>query len=216
MAKKIVKGKTTYGVSRYTFFELLEDDIETGKATYGDPVELLGTVEIAPTDSGGTNPFDADNGPYEVDSYIEKMGHDITNADIPPEVDAMWRGATLVDNGVEFKRDTAAMAPYFAAAWMIDKSNGAKRLVRYYKGKYGFASNVGAKTKPSEGAPEHQTAKATFSASFRECDDKGYYFIDTDNLPEGITEAEAIKQWFTDPNWYPTGTTVTPTVPEGE
>ena len=24
----------------------------------------------------------------------KKLGHDITNADIPPEVDAMWRGLT--------------------------------------------------------------------------------------------------------------------------
>lgn len=213
---KTVKGRTKFGVSRYTFWLLLEDDVTTGKATYGEPVHLKGTTEIAPTDSGGINPFDADNGPYEVDSYVEKMGHEITNADIPPEVDVMWRGAELVDGGMEFTKDTAAKAKEFAVAWMIDKSNGAKRLVRYYKGKYGFASNVGAKTRPSEGAPEHQTAAATYSAVFRDCDDKAYYFIDTDNLPEGVTEAEAIKQWFTDPNWYPSGTTVTPTVPEGE
>lgn len=91
-------------------------------------------------------------------------------------------------------------------AWIIEKANGVKRLVRYYKGKYGFASNIGGKTKASEGAPEHQTTKATFSAVFRDSDGKGYYYIDTDNLPEGVTEAQAIENWFKDPNWYPSTT----------
>lgn len=201
--KEIKKPHSKIGVSNYTFFPITADDIATGKTTYGEAVTLPGTVEIAPTDSGSTSTFDADNGAYEVDSYVEKMGHEITNADIPPEVDAMWRGAELVDNGVEFNKDTVAKAEYFAVAWIIEKSNGVKRLVRYYKGKYGFASNIGGKTKASEGAPEHQTAKATFSAVFRDSDGKGYYYIDTDNLPDGVTEAQAIENWFKDPNWYP-------------
>ena len=50
---------------------------------YGEAYNLKGTVEIAPTDSGGSDVFDADNGAYEASSYIEKLGHDITNADIP-------------------------------------------------------------------------------------------------------------------------------------
>ena len=148
--KEINKPHSKIGVSNYTFFPITADDMATGKTTYGEAVTLPGTVEIAPTDSGSTSTFDADNGAYEVDSYVEKMGHEITNADIPPEVDAMWRGAELVDNGVEFNKDTAAKAEYFAVAWIIEKANGVKRLVRYYKGKYGFASNIGGKTKASE------------------------------------------------------------------
>ena len=79
-------------------------------------------------------------------------------AGIPPEVDAMMRGLELKDNGVEVGKKTNA--PYFGVAWRVTKSNGHYRLVRYYKGKYGFASPVGAKTKPSEDAAEKQTAKA--------------------------------------------------------
>lgn len=208
--EKTRKPKTSIGVSRYTVFPLLTDDPATGATTYGEAKALLGTVEIVPTDTGSTSPFDADNGAYEVDSYIEKMGHDITNADIPPYFDALLRGAETVDGGVEVTKDTVPKAPYFASAWMIEKSGGGKRLVRYYKGKYGFASNVGGKTKASEGAPEHQTAKATYSAVFRDSDGKGYYYLDTDDLPEGVTEAQAIEKWFSDPNWYPS------TAPEQE
>ena len=83
----------TIGVDKYTFFPLTEDTAES--LTYGTAVALPGTVEIAPTDTGGSDVFDADNGAYCTETYIEKMGHDITNADIPPEVDAMWRGIEM-------------------------------------------------------------------------------------------------------------------------
>lgn len=208
------KPKTTIGVSRYTAFPITSDD---GEGTvYGTPVPVPGTVEIAPTDTGSTNTFDADNGAYETDSYIEKMGHDITNADIPPEVENAWRGLGSSKYMVEVDRDSAGKAPDFGVAWMVTKHDGHFRLVRYYKGKYGFASNVGGKTKPSEGAPEHQTAKATFTAVFRDSDDKGYAYIDTANLPEGVTESTAIEKWFTDMNWCPDGTTVVSAKNEGE
>ena len=93
------KPLPTIGVDKYTFFAVKTDTSEG--ATYGDPYNLRGTVEIAPTDAGGSDVFDADNGAYETSNYIEKLGHDITNADIPPEVDSMWRGLTQKDGVVE-------------------------------------------------------------------------------------------------------------------
>lgn len=196
-----IKPKTTIGVDKYTIF--LIDTSGDGDATYGDALPVPGLVEIAPTDSGSTQPFDADNVAYEIDSYIESMGHELTNADIPPEVEAVIRGLTLKDNGVEYDKDASGKVPYCGVAWRVLKSDGHYRLVRYYKGKYAFASNVGGQTKPSEGAPEHQTATATYAAVPRDSDGKIYYYLDTDNLPEGVTEAEAIENWFTDMNWYP-------------
>lgn len=203
----INKPKTTIGVSNYTFWVMEEDSKQSGTAKYGGAYTLPGTVEISPTDNGGTENFDADNGAYEVESYVEKMGHEITNADIPPEVDRMWRGLDSVEAGVNIKRDTFAKTPYCAVAWMIMKSDGSYRLVKYFKGKYGFASNIGGKTKKSEGAAEKQTAKATYSATFRDCDDNGYYYIDTNNLPEGVTEDEAVEKWFTEVDYFPTAVT---------
>ena len=41
--------------------------------TYGTAVSLPGTVEIAPTDTGGSDVFDADNGAYCAEAYIEKV-----------------------------------------------------------------------------------------------------------------------------------------------
>lgn len=142
------KPLPTIGVDKYTFFKVNEDSVSGTE--YGEAYNLKGTVEIAPTDSGGSDVFDADNGAYEASSYIEKLGHDITNADIPPEVDAMWRGLTRKNGVVEVGNDVKTV--YFGVAWRILKSDGSYRYVRYYKGSYSFASNVGGKTKPSSGS----------------------------------------------------------------
>lgn len=189
----------TVGVDRYTFFKLLTDD--TAGATYDAGVELPGTVEIAATDSGGSDVFDADNGAYCSDSYLENIGHDITNADIPPEVDAAWRGLEIKNGMLEV--GDVAQAPYFGVAWRIQKAGGAVRYVKYYKGTYGFASSVGGKTRPSKGASEKQTAKATYTAVKRQNDGMYYAYVDSDKLPEGVTQDTVEEKWFTDITWSP-------------
>lgn len=206
-------GKTTIkkpyrimGISDYTFWKMETDDKETKKATYGDAYALPGLVQITATDSGGTQTFDADNSPYEIDSYVEKMGHDIENADVPPQVDRIWRGLDPDAIGVTIDQNTFGKTPYFAVAWKIKLGGGNYRLVKYYKGKYGFASNIGAKTANSEGAPEKQTAKASFTAAFRDCDGKGYYYLDTGDLPESVDKDEVIAKWFSEVDYAPTAT----------
>lgn len=194
------KPLPTIGVDRYTFFNIVSDD-ENG-AEYGEGVNLKGIVEIAPTDAGGSDTFDADNGAYETTTYIEKIGHEITNADIPPEVDAVWRGLERNNGVVEVGNDTATV--YFGVAWRILKSDGTYRYVRYYKGSYSFASNVGGKTKPSSGSIDKQTAKATYTAVQRDYDNKYYAYFDESDLPDGITGDELEENWFSDMNWYPT------------
>ncbi|MCI8521188.1 MAG: hypothetical protein HFE51_10440 [Clostridia bacterium] len=204
----IKKPSTTIGVDRYTFFEL-EEDTATG-ITYKTGYTLPGTVQITPTDSGGNSVFDADNGAYEVDTYLEKVGHDIENADIPPEVDAMWRGYKPDDvGGVEV--GAIVNVPYFGVAWRTLKNDGSYRYFRTYKGKYSFASNVGGKTKPSSGAPEHQTAKATFTAAQTDYNGTLFYFIDDVNLTEA-QKKEIAEKWFTDMSYKPTKETI-PTEP---
>lgn len=206
MANK--KPLPTIGVDRYTFFKLMTDAAEG--ATYDTAYPLRGTVEIAPTDAGGADTFDADNGAYETSTYIEKMGHDITNADIPPEVDAMWRGLEQKNGVVEVSNDIKTV--YFGVAWRILKSDGTYRYVRYYKGSYSFASNVGGKTKPSSGSIEKQTAKATYTAVQRDYDNNYYAYFDESDLPEGVTKETLEEKWFTDMNWYP----ATPNASDGE
>lgn len=196
----IKKPLPTIGVDKYTFFNVISDTTEG--ITYGEAVSLKGVVEIAPTDAGGSDIFDADNGAYEAASYIEKIGHEITNADIPPEVDAAWRGITPKNGVVEVGNDTKTV--YFGVAWRILKSDGTYRYVRYYKGAYSFASNVGGRTKPSSGSPEKQTAKATYSAVQRECDGMYYAYFDESDLPASITKEEFEENWFSDLTYYPT------------
>lgn len=62
------KPLPTIGVDKYTFFNVVSDD-ENG-TVYGEGINLKGIVEIAPTDAGGSDTFDADNGAYETASYI--------------------------------------------------------------------------------------------------------------------------------------------------
>lgn len=195
----IKKPSTTIGVDRYTFFKLLTDDMSG--AAYDGGYTLPGSVQITPTDSGGSDTFDADNGAYEVNSFIEKPGHDIENADIPPEVDAIWRGLER-DAAGGIKVSKIINAPYFGVAWRTLHNDGSYRYFRTYKGKYSFASNVGGKTKPSNGAPEHQTAKATFTAVNRDYDDGLYYFIDDRDMT-AEQKAEIAKKWFEDMDYMP-------------
>lgn len=193
------KPLPTIGVDKYTFFNVVsETESET---TYGEAYCLRGLVEISPTDAGGADVFDADNGAYETTSYIEKIGHEITNADIPPEVDAMWRGITRKNGVVEVGGEMKNV--YFGVAWRILKSDGTYRYVRYYKGSYSFASNTGGKTKPSSGSIDRQTATATFTAVKRISDDNYYAYVDETDLPAGVTRETFEENWFTDMNYYP-------------
>lgn len=187
----------TIGVDKYTFFELISDDAEG--VAYGAPVALPGTVQISATDTGGADTFDADNGIYDVETYIEKMGHEIENADITPEVDAIWRGLERVNGAVVVGRTMGTR--YFGVAWRILKTDGTYRYVKYFKGSYSFASNVGGKTRPSNGAADKQTAKATFTAVQRDYDDGIYMYVDQSDVLDGneysdIAEFEAA--WFGD------------------
>ncbi len=189
----------TIGVSKYTYFPIT-DDGEDG-TTYGAAVSLPGTTEISPTDSGGNAVFDADDGAYASVAYLENMGHELTNADITPKVDADWRGLTLGTNGLLTVADTKT--PYFGVAWRVQKVDGTYRYVRYYKGSYAFASSVGGQTKPSSGAPEFQTATATFTAVKRLSDGAYYTYVDETDFPTGVTRETFEEEWFSDMDYEP-------------
>ncbi len=199
MAENFKRPSVTIGVDRYTFFKVLTDT--SGETTYDEAVTLPGLVEIAPTDEGGTENFDADNGAYETLSYVGNIGHEITNADIPPSVDAMWRGSERKNGVVEVGSDSKTV--YFGVAWRILKSDGSYRYVRYYKGSYSFASNVGGKTKSSSGSVDKQTAKATYTAVQRDFDNNYYAYFDESDLPESITREQFEEKWFSDMSYYP-------------
>jgi phi13 family phage major tail protein len=206
------KPLPTIGVDKYTFAQLMSDSADG--AEYGASYSLQGMVQISPSDSGGSDTFDADNGAYEVESYLEKIGHEIENADIPPEVDAMWKGLEK-KHGAVIVGDTNSI-PYFGVAWRILKTDGTYRYVKYFKGKYSLASNVGGKTKPSSGASDKQTAKATYTAIKRDYDDNYYVYIDTDGVEELIAEkdssvtsvAQFEKIFFEDMSYIPGDSTI--------
>ena len=176
------KPLPTIGVDKYTFAKLQEDT--TDGAVYGQSYFLKGTVQISPTDNGGEDTFDADNGAYDVESYLETLGHEIEAADITSEVDALWRGIEKKNGAVIV--GSVPSNPYFGVAWRVLKSDGTYRYIKYFKGKYSFASNVGGKTKPSKGASDKQTAKASFTAVRRDYDSNYYVYIDQEDVEELI------------------------------
>ena len=198
-AKRITSASGIIGVDCYTFFEVKEDTAEG--TTYGDAYQFPGTIEIAPTDEGGNETIDADNGAFETLSYVGNIGHELTRVDIPPEVDAMWRGLKPdKSGGVEVGTDVKA--PYFGVAWRTERADGSHRYFRCYKGRYGFASKVGARTKPANGAPEHSEATATYTAVKRISDGMLYYYLDDSGLDDTKKE-EIATEWFKDMNYKP-------------
>lgn len=173
----VTKPMPRIGVDKYTFFKLTTDSAAGMK--YGTGTTLPGTVEIAPTDAGGTDNFDADNIAYVIEAYTETLGHDITNADIPATVEAEWRGKTAADNGA-FIMTGEQKLTYFGVAWRLLKADGTHRYVKYFKGVYSFGAAVGATTKPSTGASDKQTAQATYSATatdYQNADGEGYKYM---------------------------------------
>lgn len=195
------KPLPTIGVKRYTFFKVKSDDAKG--LTYEAPYALKGTVQITPTDSGGSDSFAADNGIYDLETYVEKIGHDIENADIPPEVDAYWRGLETKNGAVIF--DGSPKTVYFGVAWVLTKTDGTHRYVKFLKGGYSFASNLGGKTKPASGASDKQTAKATYTAVKTDYDGNMYMYIDEEDVKLGSTgegsfaTIEAFEEaWFSD------------------
>jgi phi13 family phage major tail protein len=178
MATANSKPTPVIGVDKYTFFEVTSDTADG--VAYGAPYSLPGTVQISPSDSGGSDTFDADNGAYVVDTYLEDLGHEIENADVPPEVDAMWRGLELKNGALIV--DGLPKTVYFGVAWRLLKADGTYRYVKYFKGAYSLPSNVGGKTKPSSGASEKQTAKSTYTAVKRDYDNRVYMYIDQSDI----------------------------------
>ncbi len=188
----------TVGVDKYTFFAVASDD-DTG-TIYDDGAELLGTVEIAPFDESSSEIFASDNGVYDTITITGRLGHTLTNADIPPAVDAAWRGHNTV-NGVCEVSDSGAAA-YFGVAWRVMKSDGSYRYVRFYKGAYSFGSHTGGRTR-AQSSYSPQTAKAEYTAVRRISDGAYYAYIDEGDLPDGVTAEELEENWFSDLNWYP-------------
>lgn len=200
MATPNKKSMPTIGVDKYTFFKLLTDDSEG--ATYDAGITLEGTKQITPNDSAVTSTYDADNGAYVNVSGLENIGHELSCADIPPEVDAAWRGIEVGENGL-VTVGANMKTVYFAVAWRTLKADGTYRYVKYFKGSYSFASNVGGVTKPSSGEIDFQDATATYTAVQRSYDDNYYCYIDQSDIPEGVTVEEFETNWFTDADYAP-------------
>lgn len=200
MATFSPKPLPTIGVDKFTYFPLVTE-LTTG-SVYSQGTTLPGTVSVEITDTAGTANFDADNVAYESAAYTENGGFTLTNASIPPDVAAEWRGMPRMA-GAYVQRGVSRDA-YFGVAWRVLISSGKHLYYKSFKGKFAFADAVGATTKPSSGAPTFKTSTATYSRLSR-ADEMQFAYIMEDNIEPllGISVAEFEEKWFTDGNYCP-------------
>lgn len=112
-----------------------------------------------------------------------EMGH-LTTAD-----QAYLLGATVNTDGVlEFS--STDQAPYVGIGFEAEKSNGAKRMVWLYKGKFGLPE-ASSQTKQDKVNFQTEKISATFIA--RQSDGKWKGQVDSDD--EGV-DASVITNWF--------------------
>lgn len=179
--KTVRKPMPIIGIDKYTFFKVSRDSADG--IEYEEPYRLPGMVEITMTDTGGSDLFDADNGAYAAEAYTENIGHEVEMANIPAEIDAMWRGLKTKNDAMVM--DMSSDVPYFGVAWRLKMLNNKHRYFKCFKGSYAFASSVGGKTKPSSGASDKKTATATYTAVQPDYTDIIYMYIDEEDVKVG-------------------------------
>jgi phi13 family phage major tail protein len=123
---------TPIGLRDLYYAELIEDTL--AGVTYGAPVRVVGaiTANINPNSQSGT--LFADDGPLDTVSSLGEIELELSAADIPAEVQAIWLGHT-VDSGI-IKRKSTDVPKYVAIGFKSLKSNGAYRYVWLVKGKF--------------------------------------------------------------------------------
>lgn len=193
------------GLNNLVYAKLLTDDVETGTATYGEPKRLAGaiTANFAPNASNDT--LFADDGPYETASTLGAMTLELNIADLAAEDRAALLGADYDEETGILSQTADDVPPYVAVGMSVMKSNGAKRLIWYLKGKF-TAPDENNQTKADSINWNTPTITGTFLK--RDCDGKWRVSVDTD---DPNVDATVISDWFTTPN---VETLVTPETPE--
>jgi phi13 family phage major tail protein len=151
-------------------------------------IALAVQADIKPSMS--TENFYADDGIAETVNQLGDIPVDIEVGHLTTDDLAFLLGATVNTDGViEFSAND--QAPYVALGFESEKSNGAKRFVWLYKGKFSLPESS-SKTKADK--PEFQTEKISATFIARQSDGKWKGQVDSDD--EGIG-ANVITNWFT-------------------
>lgn len=162
-----------------------------GSTTYGAAKRILGAISANFSPNASNDTLFADDGPYDTVSTIGAMTLELNIADLPPDQRAELLGATY--NGGILIHKSSDIPPYVAVGLSVLKSNGAKRLIWYLKGKFA-APDDSNQTK----ADSVNWSTPTITGNFvkRDSDDQWRVAADTDDA----AAAGVIADWFTSPN----------------
>ncbi len=186
------------GVDRLHYFKLEEDTSRS--LTYGEGIEVEGLVKIGFSVQSRVETFYADNVPYTTNVSTGELMASVEGADFTPAVLSDWQGNSYENGLFTF---LTAETRYFGLAWRIQKSNGAYRYVRLYKGLFSIPNQDGQTA--TNGTIHYQTANITFSGVVTRHNKQAFAILDDDDphLPAGVTKEMIEENWFRDPAWVP-------------
>lgn len=172
MAKKGV----TIGLKNL-HYAILDDDPETGSASYQLPVKIAGAIQANVNPNASMETLFADDGPYDTAASIGQIALELNVADLTLEVQAALLGHGMT--GGVLIRKGGDIPPWVAVGFASLKSNGKYRFTWLAKGKFA----------PPEQKNETKGEKVVFSTptiagSFvkRDCDDEWERHIDEDSI----------------------------------
>lgn len=176
---------------RDVYYAILTDDPVGGKATYEEPVRMVGAISanVNPNTSSAT--LFADDGPYDAATTLGEISLELNMADIDSQTQAVLLGHTFED-GI-LKKKGSDVPPWVAIGFRTLKSNGKYRYYWLNKGKFA-APEDDLVTKGD--SIEFKTP--TISGSFvkRDSDDEWERVGDEDDT----AFTSSIKdKWFTNP-----------------
>jgi phi13 family phage major tail protein len=177
------------GLENIHVVKLTKDD-STG-VTYDTVIRKIAlAVQADIKPSMSTANFYADNQIAETVNQLGDIAVDLEMGHLSTADQAFLLGATVNSDGVlEFSAND--QAPYVALGFESEKSNGEKRFVWLYKGKFGLPDFT-SKTKADK--VDFQTEKLSAVFIARQSDGKWKGQVDSDDTAIG---ASVIANWFT-------------------
>lgn len=182
------------GLTNLVFAKLLTDvapaGTTPGSVTYDTPERLLGAITANFSPNASNDTLFADDGPYETASTLGAMSLELNVADIPAQQRAMILGCTYDETTGILTHTSEDTPPYVAVGMSVMKSNGAKRLIWYLKGKF-TAPDDNNQTKAD--SINWNTPTITGNFLKRDCDNVWRLSLDTDDT--NAVEA-TVDGWF--------------------
>ena len=174
------------GLKNIHYSTLTTDTIDT--IEYEAPVKIAGAITANINPNSSIDTLHADDNPFETAATTGQIELELNVADLPLAVQAALLGHTLAAG--RMKRSNSATPPYVAIGFESLKSNGSKKFIWLYKGKFSEPEN-NSQTKGE--SVEFQTPTITGSFVAREHD--GFWIDEADEDEENYVPSAG--GWYT-------------------